>query len=377
MAKSALGRAALLLIVILVAGGYTGSATAQTRAIITIDVESNDRFTLPEQVVAACPGAPDCGLMGIVRMLQQHGMSGTFFLNVYEQIKWGESALRGITAQLQGGGQDLALHTHPQWMYDPQRPGMNQYSLDEQSAIISEGVRLLRAWTGQPVVAHRAGDYAANEDTLEALRRSGIVVDSSYFWGHPHCQLDGLGLPRNLPVMLGSLVEIPVTIYQRAESPGSGGTLVEPARRVRKIDVDWFDGVDEAVAAVDAVKDADLPYLVVFLHSFSFLSHRGGDGSPVADAQAQANFAAILDHLQRRSIPVVTARELAAERAEAAPAPRDDTIPDVQVSVGWPKYLWHRLKATSPVLLLMLGGGAAIAVVLLFRRVSSRAPSVR
>lgn len=72
------------------------SVRAAPRVFFTIDVESNEMFTLPEQVDAVCKDGSACGLMEIVRMLQERGWAGTFFLNVYEYRRWEEAAMRDI-----------------------------------------------------------------------------------------------------------------------------------------------------------------------------------------------------------------------------------------------------------------------------------------
>src|SRR5690606_32194495 len=117
-------------------------------------------------------------------MLVRRGVRGTFFLNVYEYKTWGEESLRNIALQLQRSGQEVALHTHPQWLYDPGIPRMYDYSLQEQTRIIAEGVALIEKWTGEAVFSHRAGAYTANRDTLQALENNGIYLDSSLFYGH-------------------------------------------------------------------------------------------------------------------------------------------------------------------------------------------------
>ena len=70
--------------------------------------------------------------------------------------------------------------------------------------------------SGRPVVAHRAGAYAADRNTLIALRQNNILVDSSVFWKHPNTRLHDLGLPRNVPSLWDDhLTQIPVTVFER------------------------------------------------------------------------------------------------------------------------------------------------------------------
>lgn len=275
--------------------------------------------------------------------------------------------MRDIALKLQAAGQDVALHTHPHWAFDPTRPAMYQYGLDEQTSIIREGVKFLTAWTGRPVVAHRAGAYAADERTLEALERNGLRIDSSLFWGNPRSRLNGLGLPRNLPASRGGLIEIPVTVYQREERPRLLEGILSPVTSVRKIDADWFVDGEEARAAIDAVIEADLPFLVIFLHSFSFLEAEGDGGVPIADRHTHDIFGAILDRVTKRRLSVVTMRGIANAQNVAATAQDRDVLPRVTVRVGLHRYLWHRLQSAGTgtlvvgtVILTFLTGGAVL-----------------
>jgi peptidoglycan/xylan/chitin deacetylase (PgdA/CDA1 family) len=346
------------------------AASGSTVVVFTVDVESNE-FRLPDQIDAVCSDGSACGLMEIARLLKERRWSGTFFLNVFEHRQWGETAMRDIAVRLQAAGQDVALHTHPQWGYDPSRWGMNQYSLDEQTTIVRDGMRLLRAWTDRPVVAHRTGAYAADERTLIALERNGLLVDSSVFWKYPTSRLDGLGLPRNLPARHGRLTEIPVTVYERETRPRIFGGAFSPVTTVRKIDPNWFTDADEARSAIDAAVASDLPTLVVFLHSFSFMGQQTAGRPPAADRHSMDMFRVILDHLGSKNLQVMTMRELAYAEVPPLASADSDIVPRVTVPVDLHRYVWRRAKA-SVGLSLSTGIGmtllAAGAVLVLTRR---------
>lgn len=364
--------AALLSVIVL---STPGKVQAVPRVLFTIDVESNGAFSLPQQVSAICKDRSACGLMEIARMLKERGWAGTFFLNVYEYRRWGEAAMRDIAVKLQSAGQDVALHTHPQWAYDPSRWAMFQYNLDEQTTIIRDGVRLLEAWTGRPVVAHRAGAYTADQQTLETLERNGIRIDSSLFWGHPWSHLNGLGLPRNLPSSWGQLTQIPVTVYQREGRPPLFGGFLSSVTSIRKIDPNWFLSKEEAISAIDAIVEADLPFLVVFLHSFSFMEGQGDSGVPLADRHSLDMFRAVLDHIAEKRLPVMTMRDLAELEPLSATSPDRDIIPRVTVRIELYRYIWYRLKnaglgalATMGAVILTLVAGGAVLLISARRR---------
>ena len=364
--RRTLGVIAVSVVSVLLAGAAVASGA--TRVVFTVDVESNGTFHLPDQIDAVCQGGSACGLTAMARLIEKRGWSGTFFLDVYEHRKWGETAMRNIAVGLQAAGHDVELHTHPQWAYDPARGAMHQYSLDEQTTIIRDGVRLLQTWTGRSVVAHRAGAYTADEQTLVALERNGVRLDSSLFWKDPDSRLDGLGLPRNLPAWHGRVAEIPVTVYEREDRSPMFGAALAPVTVLRKIDANWFINENEVRDAIDAAVASDIPVLVVFLHSFSFMGAPTG-GGPVADQHAMDMFRAILDHVARTGLPVVTMRELAEARQLPASASGRDIVPHVAVSVDLPHYVWRRAKAAGGIILgfgvgiPLLAAGAAIGLL--------------
>jgi peptidoglycan/xylan/chitin deacetylase (PgdA/CDA1 family) len=356
---------------------FRGEAFASQGPVVvfTIDVESEGTLGLPEQINAICKDGAACGLNEIVRLLRERGWAGTFFLNVYEHRKWGEPALRKIAVDLQAAGQDLALHTHPHWIYDAARPGMNEYTLDEQTSIVRDGVRLLQGWTGKPVVAHRAGAYAADERTLVALDRNGVLMDSSLFWAYPGNKLQGLGLPRNFPGRYGRVTQIPVSVYERQDRPRYVQNLVAPVGVIRKIDPDWLVNADEARTAIDELIAMDVPVVVVFLHSFSLMTKEADGRAPAADRHSFDMFRAILDHVTERRLRVTTLRDLPASTVDVQRSPANDGIPAVSVAIDWPTYAWRRAKTTNRWSLAAAAGLpvlCAVAFVVVRRRGAAR-----
>lgn len=257
---------------------------------------------------------------------------------------------------------------------------MFQYNLDEQTTIIRDGMRLLETWTGRPVVAHRAGAYAADQNTLKALESGGIRIDSSMFWGHPWSRLNGLGIPRNLPSWSNRLVQIPVTVYQREDRLPIFGDFLAPVTSIRKIDPNWFLSKEEAISAIDAVVKADLPFLVVFLHSYSFIKDQGDKSILIADRGSLDIFHAMLDHIAERRLPVVTVRDLAESLESLSVKSSDqDIIPQVTVRIGLDRYLWYRLKsagketliAMGAVVLTLVGSGMVLLIAMRRRKLAT------
>ena len=339
---------------------------AASKVIFTIDVESNNQFPLPEQVDAVCQNNIPCGLMEISKRLSEKNYSGTFFLNVYEYSNWGKKKMHSIANSLQNEGHDIALHTHPQWVYDPNRWAMFQYSLEEQIAIIRDGKKLLREWTGLPVLAHRAGAYSADERTIVALESNGIRLDSSLFLQSPNCRLNGIGMPVNVPSLRQDVIQIPVTVYIREVQAGIFSELLTPIVAIRKIDPDWFVNESEVKDAIDTIIKSEIPFVVVFLHSYSFMDPpKKGQAAPSADSHSMKLFNVIIDHIQLKGLEVVTMRELIAEDQINIPLSKKDIVPHVKVSIGLPRYIWHYWKAVGIFKVLTIAASSAMIIALL------------
>ena len=134
------------------------------------------------------------GLPLIVEELERYGFRGTFFVEVFCSCCLGNEALQPVFDYLLLHNQDIQLHTHPAFRNYAQYDGtaesfkhygslpddMNRYTAEEQYELLKEACRLFKEFAGFPPRAYRAGGYRADRNTLSALRRLGVRVDSSF-----------------------------------------------------------------------------------------------------------------------------------------------------------------------------------------------------
>ena len=219
--------------------------------IVTVDTESllRDNFFLPLQLDTNINGE-DCGIFEMVRIADKHGVKITFYLDVYEMPLTGQNFMKELAKELIRLGHDVQLHTHPEFMFDSKRLKMFDYSLDEQKMIIEKGINLLEAWTGIRPVAHRAGTYSANDDTLIALANSGVTLDSSYYFENNVCRLSARDFGHNGLTRKGGLLEIPVTVFYVNEYIQSSTINLPYYKRLKKLDIDscTFDLMKQTVS---------------------------------------------------------------------------------------------------------------------------------
>lgn len=275
-----------------------------TKALVTIDTEVGEtaRFTddgfkkfVLGHVDRECFGVPE-----IRQILEQHDALGEFFVDVYEADYYEEKKYREMCQRLVEAGHGVQLHTHPGFQYDSDRTNMYEYSLSEQRDILMDGIEYIQRWVDQSPVAHRAGMYGANNDTLTALSDTIIPIDSSYFHGESNCRLSVETV--NDPIWTHGIYEIPVTSDQRFVRLWG---IPVPKRRPIKLDVNWLSS-DEMSAYLSKFVGT-VPYVIIFLHSSSFVT-RTDNGQSVSgvDQTAINSFRTALEFIEENDIKVVT-----------------------------------------------------------------------
>lgn len=202
------------------------------------------------------------GVPKFMELLDEHGFKATFFVDVYTEKKEYVPAFKDICRELAEKRHDVQLHTHPNGAFDKNRIAMKDYSKEEQVDIIKKGKELFEDWLGQTPSIHRAGDWGANYDTLEALRKNDIHIDSSMFYGWENCKLNEPPLTQNRMVETDGLLEIPATVFECASM-----NLFAPYRLL-STDGNSFE---ETWAIIQTLAMQGQPVINLVYHSFSFL----------------------------------------------------------------------------------------------------------
>jgi len=158
-------------------------------AIIAADIELSN---FPgEQGLWGRIGGESWGLPRLLDELAQLEVPATMFVDVYGGEPQAIAAQEKACSLIVKHGQDLQLHTHPAPAFDPRREQIRDYAFEEQLQILSFGRDRIRRWTGVEASVHRAGDWAANSDTLRALDQLGFVADFSASAWSRSCGIPG------------------------------------------------------------------------------------------------------------------------------------------------------------------------------------------
>ena len=203
----------------------------------------------------------------IIDLCLEFNIKAVFFLSVFEHCKFNKESIRDIAQFLDSQGHDVQLHTHPYWCYG--REHMWQYSLNEQIKIIKEGRNLLFEWLGRHPIAHRAGAYGINRDTIKALQVNNIHIDSSMYFGHPNCKLSW---SKNRLIEKNKIVQIPVTGFFRKKYITLGNYKIKYRKKFVKTDIDWCS-IDELVHFGRDAQDNNIKIMNLFMHSYSLLAY--------------------------------------------------------------------------------------------------------
>lgn len=235
---------------------------------ITVDVETGFGFELDEFVYGKV-GNNYYRIPMIMDVCERHNVRATFFISVFEYVYYGKEKMERICRSISERGHDVELHTHPVWL-DKSRHYMFQYSLPEQIELIKRGSQLLREWVGKRCIVHRAGTFAANLDTLKALKENNIPLDSSmyysyYFRGTNLCKLNDFLPVKNKMIKYENIIEIPITTFQEVRCLFSIPFMnCISCCNIRK-------KLYTVKALVSNVIERNLPTIVMMGHSNSFI----------------------------------------------------------------------------------------------------------
>ncbi len=207
-------------------------------------------------------------------IFESFGVEATFFIAVNEADKLGEDKLRKLVGKLTERKQDVQIHSHPIWADSqvPPRELMSQYSLDEQIQLISNMKRKLRDWTDKWPVAHRAGAYGLDGNTLKALKHNDIHIDSSMLHGHPNCKVTW---SKNNVASKDGLVEIPATGMYVDKILDFGLFKYNYKKAFIKTDLNHC-ALEELMFFVKEAKCNNLKVMNFFMHSYSLIKFDKG-----------------------------------------------------------------------------------------------------
>ena len=229
------------------------------KVFITVDTEFtvDSQNPSPEELNFAIQrdlygkiGKTTWGIEFILETFRNYQLKANFFIEALAESIITQPYLAKIIQLCQAAEQDIQLHVHTEWLRLKNKILNNKYTanikdftLEDQVRILEEAKANLMQFTNKPVQAFRAGNFGANLDTLSALHKVGIPIDSSYNISYrfspcdiPLCSRvmgsltlnnvelipvtnfrDGLGRLRHLQITACSAAEVKQTLLRAVE----------------------------------------------------------------------------------------------------------------------------------------------------------------
>lgn len=199
------------------------------RVYITIDTEysagrykSGSHRELASNYACSIAGETASGAFGIeyqMDVFDRNGLKCVFFVDPMPALVWGIDSVKRVIEPIIRRGHDVQLHIHTEWLeFANANPvgktghNIKDFTLDEQTELISIGCDLLERAGATKPVAFRAGNFGANDDTLRALAANRLRYESSFGGSVPHSLCD-IELPSGqlTPVERCGVIEVPVS----------------------------------------------------------------------------------------------------------------------------------------------------------------------
>lgn len=206
----------------------------------------------------------EVGVKFINTLSSEYGAIVEHFVDVYPYERYGEHKFEQLCGDIIHSGHGVNLHTHPSGRYDKNRKFMWQYSVDEQTDIVNFGKQKIKEWIGIDALAHRAGGYGADDNTMQALKFNDIFIDSSFFYKNENCKINYDYI--NKSSKKNGVLQLPVSVYEKQKRYG----FTKTKSSFQKFDFRYGSSVDEILKAIDMMPENCI--IVLFLHSFNFLN---------------------------------------------------------------------------------------------------------
>lgn len=222
-------------------------------------------------------GSGEFGLRYQIEVLNRYGLHAVFFVeSLFASCPFvGTGPLRAMVREIQDSGHDVQLHLHPEWAaYIPTLSHISpipiaQLEGREQRELFRVGIANLQEAGARSPCAFRAGDYAANLETLDAAFECGITFDSSYNYCYRDstCKLAAQGGPLLQPHRLGQIYELPISFFEDWPSHFRHAQVCAAS-------------FSELRSALEKAYENGWETFVIVSHSFELIKDRRSGGPP-------------------------------------------------------------------------------------------------
>lgn len=252
--------------------------------LVTVDTEANLRLMRDPDLSLAIDqqiygrwGDRVVGIERMMDMFDQHGIKGTFFLDILMEHQFGQGVVENIIGVISDRGHDVQFHLHPTphlFFHKDERlrnDANNIFRRQDRDAfarILDHGMELFQARVGRAPVAFRKGAYRIHDCYFDELKRVGIRYDSTVYpfkncWASPWVR----GRTQPFEVVPG-LWEVPVSwLISRPGRAEDNASCYQYTSNLGSTQEAMAQGM-EALASMPGERAR---FVVGMLHSYSFL----------------------------------------------------------------------------------------------------------
>lgn len=221
------------------------------------------------------------GIEFIMSELETYGFRGTFFVDPFGCNAFGFDNLAQVCRSLHSRGHDVQLHAHPiqkdafylSGNRVPLRDDIGSYSLTAQVDLLREGLARLTE-CGIPresIVAFRAGNFGASNDTWTALDLANLPISSSFnpCYFPLNCKLRTRFSSSDLfAIPTHRVMELPMTCF--IDTPIIPLPIPNAAKpRWRHLQISAVSSA-ETITCLKNAQALGIEHLTVLTHSFEF-----------------------------------------------------------------------------------------------------------
>lgn len=193
-------------------------------ALISVDTEALPKRASQDHVNRLMWGLHEKGRAGVREMCSigdEFGAKHVFFVDLCGAYAY-LNQTREVVRWLDSVGQDVQLHTHPEYLpksfwvehgLDPRPEYMNQYTDDARAEfVIKHFGELISNVTGKDILAHRAGSFRWNACTVRALKAANIPLSFNNSMCAVHAGQCIYSEATNQPYLWSNgVIEVPMT----------------------------------------------------------------------------------------------------------------------------------------------------------------------
>lgn len=288
-------------------------------AMLTVDTEALPKRAAQDHVKRLMWGVHEKGRAGIGEMASigdEFGARHVYFVDQCGAWSYLDET-KEVVRWLNAAGHDVQLHTHPEYLPDSfwaehglaRRPQyMNQYTEEARAEfVIRHFGELISKETGKPVLAHRAGSFRWNANTIRALKSAGVPLSFNNSMCAVHARQCIWSEPTNLPFAWSNgVIEVPMTEKKILPKVGKDewwARLTYPESPYFRFRPWWGKLLFDAFSGS--------PHMSIFLlHSWSLLYWDENGHATYRDDQRLEGYRKLLSRLTRDYDVITTAEFL-------------------------------------------------------------------